>query len=235
VLRLGNSAYFRRGEPVESVHEAINRVGLREVNRIVGMTVSGQLFADKIPLYRLDGETLRQNSLATALAMEFLTKTTSEDARLGYTLGLLRTSGRLGLQRIAQTDLANTPSVCPDTNLTAASLPKWEHAHFGVTNVEMSALLLAEWGFDTALCSAVDAHLRPTASTGGRLAALLHVACWTADMLGKGLPGEKEQWHVDDGILDQAGISEDAPHRCVLETRSELNRLSSLVQPATAA
>jgi hypothetical protein len=64
---------------------------------------------------------------------------------------------------------------------------------------------------------------------------LLHVACWSAETLGKGLPGEKSIWSVDETILAQAGLREDLPHICVMETRAELNRLSVLVRPATAA
>lgn len=236
VLRLGNSVYFRHGEPVESVHEAINRVGMREVNRIVGLTVSGQLFAEKLPLYRLDGETLAQNSLATALAMEFLTRAAAEDERLGYTLGLMRTAGRLALQQLAIMGGAGIPSASPEDGSAPSVLAAWERNYFGVTNVEMSALLLAEWGFEEALCAAVKTHLRPLASTASsKLSSLLHIAGWTAEMLGKGLPGEKGYWNLDDALLAQAGIHENVPQACVMETRSELNRLRVTARPMAAA
>lgn len=235
VLRLGNSALFRRGDPVGSVHEAINRVGMREVNRIVGMTVNGHLFAEKLPLYRLDAELLGQNSLATALAMEFLSRAAGEDERQGYTLGLLRSVGRLAFQHLARRHSASLPSACPEDTRTFAQLAAWEKTHFGLTHADMSALLLAEWGFDATLCSAVKLHPNLASSPANRHAALLHIACHVADLLGKGLPGEQACWTADSAMLIQAGLRDDTPEDCVLETRTELNRLSVLTRPAVAA
>lgn len=235
VLRLGNSALFRRGDPVESVHEAINRVGMREVNRIVGMTVNGQLFADKLPLYRLDAELLGQNSLATALAMEFLARAAGEDTRLAYTLGLLRSVGRLAFQHLIRRHAANLPSACPEETQTFAQLTAWEQTHFGLTSADMSALLLAEWGFDATLCSAVMLYPRVASSSPNRHAALLHIACHVTDLLGKSLPGEQACWQVGPSLLTQAGLREDAPQTCVLETRTELNRLNGLTRAPLAA
>jgi HD-like signal output (HDOD) protein len=228
VVRLGNSVHFCHGSPVESVHEAINRVGIREINRIVGQTVTGQLFMGKLPLYRIDGEALSQNSLATALAMSFLAKASNEDERAAYTLGLLRPVGRLALQRLATTSVIIPPPALPETG-NAAAAEAWERNTFGVSNVEMLALLMAEWGFEPMLCLAAKHHLLPgTDARHNRLSALLHVACWTAETMDKGLPGEKGAWSLDDAILELAGLRENMPHECVLETRTELNRLVAM-------
>lgn len=235
VLRLGNSVHFRRGDPVESIHEAINRVGMREVNRIVGMTVNSQLFAAKLPLYRLDAEFLGENSLATAVAMEVLARAAGEDERLAYTLGLLRSVGRLAFQHLSSRYPVDLPSVCPEAIAAFDQLAAWEKTQFGITNTDMSALLLAEWGFETTLCSAVKLHPRVSASDRNRHAALLHIACHVTDLLGKGLPEERACWKPDSALLTQAGLSDDAAQTCVLETRAELNRLSPLTRPAFAA
>jgi len=228
VVRLGNSVHFCHGSPVESVHEAINRVGIREINHIVGQTVGGQLFMGKLPLYRTDGEALSQNSLATALAMSFLAKASHEDERAAYTLGLLRPVGRLALQRLATPSGAMPPPALPETANAATALA-WERNTFGVSNVEVLALLMAEWGFEPMLCMAAKHHLLPgTDARHNRLSALLHVAGWTAEMMDKGLPGEKGAWSLDDAILDLAGLRENIPHECILETRTELNRLRTM-------
>ena len=230
VVRLSNSVVYRRGEPVESVHDAINRVGLREVNKIVGMTVTGQLFSAALPLYRQQGDMMWQNSLATALAMAQLARNAGEEDRQAYTLGLLRPVGRVALQRMAMTVGAVIAPMPPDTAPAAAVLA-WERTHFGLTNAETSAFLLAEWGFASPLCLAVKQHVQPVgAARPSRWAAMLHVASWVADQLGKGLAGEKQFWSQDEAVLREAGLPAKAPDNCMTETREELNRLSSMVR-----
>jgi HD-like signal output (HDOD) protein len=203
---------------------------LREVNRIVGMTVTGQLFSSALPLYRQQGDMMWQNSLATALAMAQLARTGGEDDRQAYTLGLLRPVGRVALQRMAMTVGAVVAPMPPDT-AAAAQVLAWERTHFGLTNAETSAFLLAEWGFASPLCLAVKQHVQPVgAARPSRWAALLHVASWVADQLGKGLTGEKQFWSQDETVLREAGLPAKAPENCMMETREELNRLSSMVR-----
>ncbi|HEY9249887.1 MAG TPA: HDOD domain-containing protein [Rariglobus sp.] len=231
VLRLSNSPIFRRGSPVCSLDEAINRIGMREVNRIVGVTLAGQLFTSVLPLYGVDGEALWQNSLTTALAMSFLATASMENERQAYTLGLLRPVGRVILQKLALTTPGRFEPLPPQS--TGAAATEWEQKQFGASNAEVTALLLAEWGFSVPLCTAVRQHMRPPVGAAyGRLAAILHVACWTAETLGKGLPGEIRAWNLDESVLGQAGLRESIAHDCVLETRTELNRLRAMVQQA---
>lgn len=235
VVRAGNSAYCRRGEPLESVNDAINRVGLREVHRVVGQAVAGQLFLGHLPLYGLPGRLVWENSLATAVAMSVLAHTVGEDERPAYTLGLLRSAGRLVLQRLAlaEPDARDMPRTPIDPTAEEAG----ETARFGATNAEVAAHLFAHWRFAPALGVALRHHLRPEhARTEAPLAARLHVACWIAATLGKGLPGETRRWRADPELVALAGLPPDAPQSCVVDIRAELNRLGgSLREPAGKA
>ncbi len=56
VVRAANSAVNRQSEPIASVNDAINRVGLREVHRIIGHAVAGQLFVQHLSLYPKNGD-----------------------------------------------------------------------------------------------------------------------------------------------------------------------------------
>lgn len=188
VLRAANSAYARRGEPIESVNDAINRVGLREINRLIGLAVAGEIFVSALPLYRLPGGILWENSLATAVAMSVLALAAREDERPSYTLGLLRPAGRLVLQRVA---LASSAPLHPHEPAVLAEEPSWEKSVFGLTNAEVTAHLFDSWHFAPSLAAAMRHHHHPEAARGdGRLAARLHLACWIAANLGKGLPCE---------------------------------------------
>ncbi len=234
VLRAANSAYFHQGEPLASVNDAINRVGLREVHRIVGVAVAGELFVSALPLYRLPGHLLWENSLATAVAMSLLAHAAGDDERPAYTLGLMRSAGRLVLQRVALASTASIPP-CPEAS-PAFDEARWETAAFGVTHAEVTAHLLETWRFAPALAAAVRHHRHPENAPGdGSLAARLHLACWIADTLGKGLPGEASVWRENADLVARAGLPPGAPQECMIDTRAELNRLGALVRGNSAA
>ncbi len=227
VVRLGNSVHFRRGSPVSSVHEAINRVGLREVNRIVGVSVAAQMFTTDLALYQINGTHLWENSLATALAMAFLARAAAEDERQAYTVGLLRPVGRVALQRVFVQAGAEVAEV-PPAGAGRGDESAWERGLFGTTNAEMSGALMVKWGFEGPLCGAVNQHRK--AAGGNRMAALLHAACWAVESLGKGFASESTGWRAGDEILAKAGLTTDIVQECVLDTRSELNRWSGIVR-----
>ena len=82
VIRLSNSVFFRGGEPVRSLDEAVSRVGFREMHRIVGVATSEQVFQTGLQVYNLTSAEVWENSVVTALAMECL-------ARLALVFGLV--------------------------------------------------------------------------------------------------------------------------------------------------
>lgn len=233
VLRSSNCVYFHRGEEVTTIDDAIQRIGLREVHRLVGLTVSSKLFSSELALFDLTGDILWKNSVATALATARLARTAGEDERVGYTLGLLRPVGRLLLARIAP-DERLAPAL-PGANVAAATRG-WERATFGKTSAEVSSILLSQWGFPFAACEGMRSHdhlaeaIEPT-----RIGALLHLASWVVSVIGHGLPCEKDGWTPSRRVLADAGLAIETVEHAVEETREELEQLRDVLHLAMAA
>ncbi len=222
ILRSANSVVFRRGEPCRSLDEAIGRIGLREVERLTGAFVAQRMFADGLPLYRLTGDQLWVNTIASALAAEHIASLAGTDARQAYTLGVLRSIGRLLCQRLAL-DLS-LPPIGAD-KLDAAGTRAWEVAHFGATAEQLGGRMLRLWEFPAEQESALRHVVAPCSHPArSRECAGLHLACWTAENLGKGLPFEDGLWKLDDDVLKQAGVNETAARDAVVSTRDLLNR-----------
>jgi hypothetical protein len=222
ILRSANSVVYRRGEPCRSLDEAIGRIGLREVERLTGAFVAQRMFSDGLPLYRLGGDQLWVNTIASALAAEHIAGLAGTDPRQAYTLGVLRSVGRLLCQRLAL-DLSLPP--IGGEKLDAGATRAWEVGHFGATAEQLGGRMLRLWEFpaeqESALRHVVAPELHPALS---RECAGLHLACWTAENLGKGLPFEEGLWRIDDTLLKQAGVSETAARDTVVSTRDLLNR-----------
>lgn len=230
VLRVSNSAQFARGGHIASLDEAIDRIGLYEVYRLVGAAVASQLYFVGLPVYGVGGDELWENSVTTALALEMLADQVGEDRRTGYTLGLLRPVGRLLLQRIA------TENSCPPLSgrhPTAALVAAWELNALGITSTEAVERLFQLWGFAPALTEPIRHHFAPAGDpSASRLTALLHIASWVATELGKGLSIEKHAWAVTDAVLLQAGLPADAADKCIERTRKTAERLQGLLRAA---
>ncbi|HTZ20807.1 MAG TPA: HDOD domain-containing protein [Opitutaceae bacterium] len=222
VIQVSNNAANRRGETIATIEEAINRVGLREIQRLVGLTVAKQMFSRSLPLYRVGTEALWQNSLCVAVAASCLSQYVDQDEKIGYTLGMMRPIGRLILHEIA--NATQNPSVQPvPEKSTFADTHEWEMATFGTTEEAVMSVVLTDWGFLPQVCDTLEFYVRPTQDPHQLvMTALLHVACWIADSLGKGLACEHQSWALTAGVLEQAGLTSTVIETSAVQTSVEL-------------
>lgn len=229
VIRMSNSVFYRGDEPVRSLDEAVNRVGFREMHKMVGVAMSEQLFQGGLPVYNLTAEEMWENSVVTALAMENVARVVGEDEGEAYTLGLLRPVGKLVLDMLLEVE---HPGVCcPDSD--TLELPKWERAWAAITSNEAGAMILEEWKMPEPMHTGVLHHYGHD-TEGNRMAALLHVACWITHQLGKGLKAEARQWELTEGVLTRAGLTEDAIQGCLKETQEALETLKDRLKAEAA-
>jgi HD-like signal output (HDOD) protein len=202
LIRLGNSAAFAQAEPVASVEVAVNLAGFQEVHRLVGVALLEQFGEEGLVAYGVPSRRLRENSLFTALLMEELAKPAGEDPRTAYTIGLLRSIGKLGLDRVARTH-APDARFAPEGE--ALGLAFWERAVFGMTNGEAATTIMNSWRFPHETVKSIGEHYAPA----GRhlpLTHLLNLAANMADKIGYGLPGENCFWLDTDEVYRKAGV-----------------------------
>lgn len=199
IIRISNSAMYNTGLPFASLEEALARVGYTEVYRLTGFAAVAQLSDHHLSLYAMTGVQLRENALLTALIMEAAAPAAGLDAREAYTAGLLRSTGKIALDRLAKGrnlgfDLSSSDG-----------LIAWETANLGMTNVEAAAMILAEWRFPTDTVEAIRDHYVEEPTTFA-LTHLLHLAAAAAEQRGQGLPGESKYWLDDPAHFTAAGI-----------------------------
>ena len=229
VIRLSNSVLFGFSEPSCSLEESINRVGFREVYRLVGLAATNQLFPKELSLYAVRGDLVWENSLASALAMERLArKQGSDDDQAAYTIGLLRSSGKVIFNRLA-TQPGQRVAAYPGAEVEP-HLGDWERGLFGIDNTEAAAELMDHWKFDPTIRLAIQHHYDPMQSPDAPSeAALLNCAGWVVHQLGKSLPGEAAYWRREPAKLEKAMILAEVVDAVVEEVREELDVLKSAV------
>jgi len=214
IVRVANSVAFRAESPLASLEEALARVGFVEVYRLTGFIAVAQISESSLPFYGVTGAQFRENSLLTALLMEEIAMAAGMDSQGAYTAGLLRSIGKIALNRLAVQ--AGDPANYDEGG--TGPLAKWEGQTIGLNNGEAAAEILREWRFPAQLIAAIADHYDPSA-TEPALAALLNLAAGAAERCGHGLPGEYYYWVRLPERLALLGLDEslfeEATHRAL--------------------
>lgn len=204
IIRIANSVVYNPGEPLSSVEEALLRVGMTEAYRVTGFAVLAQVSNQQIPIYDITGAQFRENSLLTALITEKLARAVGLEPRSAYTAGLLRSTGKVALDR----------AVCAEGRAREIEpylrgpLAEWESAALGWNNCAVAALVLEAWRFPAAITAAVRDHYT-CGEDSSPLANLLNLAAGAAERCGHGLPGEYPYWESRADRLAAAGVAEE--------------------------
>ena len=202
LIDMANSAAYMGFDPATSIEDAVARVGFRETYRIVGAVASTQLADERLPLYGIQPRRLRENSLFCALMMEELSDPALLDPATAYTIGLLRSIGKVVFNRLAR----NNPRIAAFDPLRQ-QLVRWETANWGRSNVEIAAHVFEKWGFPDEAVEAVRLHYLPGVDAPPN-AHLLNIAASAAELRGFGLPAEQRYWCFTPDSFERARVDE---------------------------
>lgn len=202
IIGMANSAAYARAERAASLEDAVACVGYREVYRLVGAVAAQQLADEPLKYYGVDGARLRENALFVALVMEELTMAAGGDSRAAYTMGLLRSIGKVALDRLARKNPAIVP-YAPE----AGSLTDWEQANWQSSNAEVAEKILNGWLFPEETTRTIRHHYVPGAESGA-FAHVLNLASGAADLRGFSWPGEEGYWQFTPENFGLTGVDE---------------------------
>lgn len=228
VIRLSNSVLYGTKDPCESLVEAIPRVGLSELQRIVGLAVARKTFQNDLNLCRISQVRLWENAVGTGILMSLFADQTGEDSGGAHATGLLRNIGKVVLN--ASIGAVRYPGVdCrPDVHA-------WEREVYGITAVEVSATLLRHWRFSPMTVEIMRSYL--VSDSGSEHAvgiAQMHLACAVVAEWDRALPGEETCWENSPDLRDKAGLGESNWDALMERARSQFKKLIRLDQPVAA-
>lgn len=205
IIRISNSAVYAHSGALASLEDGVARIGLNEVYRLTALAATAQLTESDLPFYGLTGAQFRENALLTALVMEQLAVPAALDGGAAYTAGLLRSVGKIALDRWVRGP-GSTGTHC-FTEHGMGDVEAWETGHAGLTGGEAAGFILSDWNFPEATIGAVRDHYRPEPSA--RLTALLNLAAGAAERCGHGWAGEWSFWEGVPEKLSALGLDQD--------------------------
>jgi HD-like signal output (HDOD) protein len=215
VLRIANSVAYNSGDPCGSLDEAVMRVGFAEIYRLTGFAATTQIVDNHLEFYGVSAAQFRENALLTALIVEELAIPADVDPAAAYTVGLLRSIGKIALDRWGR-----TPGADIDYETKGSGpLAEWETSTVGMNNCEAAEIIMTDWLFPVTTVEAIGQHYQPAEAS--RLANLLNIAAGAAERCGHGWPGERFYWNPSPEQFGQIGITEadvDRASRIALES-----------------
>ena len=231
IVRVANSALYRRGEPVVAILDAIAYIGTQETSDIVGVMVASQLFAQGLPHYKIDSDALWNCCVSSAVAARILAARVGLPEGECYTIALLRGIGWLVLERFAEKHALPIPDQAFEDS---ASVTKWERQVFGMSAAEAALRVLQLWNFAPAAVAALRRQgKRPYTDP---TTALLAIANAISDRLDLGLQVERGSWIITPPLLKVIDLEPEDIEEIVKETQGEIEKLRKIVghaeQPA---
>jgi HD-like signal output (HDOD) protein len=213
LLHLSNSALFSRGEVCTDLHLAVQRLGLKEVLRAIGLSLSKNVFGKGLVNYGITSEQYWGLSVLGGLLMEALARRGALNSDTAYLVGILHAIGRVLINEAL-------PEVqCRERWDGVVPLETWELEHIGFTHAEAGALLLARWGFPGEILQPIAGQFGPpTAATSGSLTGLLRLSLILLKPSGVLISAETLSESISRQTLTWAGFREWEELRDLLDT-----------------
>ena len=228
VIRLSNSVLYGSKSSCQSLDDAVARVGLAELQQIVGLAVARQCFQGELELYDISPTLLWENAVGVGTLMSAFAKQVDADAGAAYATGLLRNLGKVVLNNYPGG--VSYPGVTdyPDVHV-------WEREVHGMTAVEVSAVLLDHWRFSAATVEEMRGHLVPDPASPHIVGlAQMHLACAVAVEWKCALPGETTCWTNDAAMRALAGLKEEDWAETIELARKQYDRVAQVEWSAAA-
>lgn len=188
VLRVANSIYYGKSVRINSVEEAVTRIGYDQIFEIVSAAAASLIMDPPLPLYGWETGDAWTRSVTCALAAESLAMQCGFDRNIAYTTGLLHNVGMVILDAHAGKSgffTAFGPGAgYPD------DWHEQERLLFGFTQAELGSELLSSWEFPKVITLPVRHQYSFDTYLGYRReVALIHAAKWIVAMvLSTGAP-----------------------------------------------
>jgi HD-like signal output (HDOD) protein len=205
VVRTANSAFFfNKNSPCKTIEEALQRVGMREIARLVATATMQGLAPNRLRAYGITGDQFNRSVLFTAAASQLLAKEVGMDSNLAYLSGLMRPLGILSLNKWAEQSLVHVDHL---EWQDATSLLDWEKRTFGVNHIEVSCFITRKWAFPALISESIEKSSDQLACPAeSPLALVLQTAETLAESNRVALHARQQGIHLRKERLEALGI-----------------------------
>ncbi len=206
LLRLANSAFYSFPSRIESIGQAVQIIGMRQIRELVLATSIANAFR-RVPLGMIDMRSFWAHSVATGVMAKCLgQKAHRRQPERYYVAGLLHDIGRLAF-------FLKLPGLMSELLLqrerVEEPLFRLEQAALGYNHADAGGALLRRWRVPESIHEPVCLHHEPRlAMEYGEVASAVHLADVWVNRALQGSGGERFELHPEPEALETLGMEE---------------------------
>jgi len=224
VLRLANSAYFGRPKSVSSVREAIVRLGMKNIVRMVLSCAAAPIQKPEVAGYGLRSGELWEHSVAVAVAAETLAKVLAKQVpEYTFTAGLLHDVGKIALGTFVEEYLTRMQMYALENKVP---FEEAERTIIGMDHAEAGAILLEQWSLPSCMINVVRWHQEPDrAPVQDLVIDLVHAADALMLSGGVGAGNDGLNYRLSRSVVSRLGVTIHVAEAVVCMTMSAVEEL----------
>lgn len=224
VIRMANSVAYRRGKEVESISQAVIRLGFNQVRSIVVAATLSNVFPET-PSF--DKNKFWKDTFTTASIAKALAKHTSVNQETAFTCAMMHNIGELLLQ-ILKPDECSLVAMAIETGEPRLSA---QRDIFGFDYSQVGAELAKHWDFSEIFCDAIEQQLDPLSyEQPSQAAVLIRLSVFASFAWGANLPPEMIVARLPPALIEHLNLKKDGlveEFEEMIEAGEELGRLMS--------
>jgi len=207
LLRFANSPYFGSRHQVATVRDAVVRLGVHMVSRMLTLSCASQFAELPIRGYELPPGKLWDSMLYTAVTTDLLAKSIRiKPPPFTFTAGLLSGIGKLILGTYLEVEPTPIRRLVEERTI---SFDEAERQLLGIDHAEVGAALLEHWALPPELVQAVRWTLDPNQHPDRKTAVdYVHVASFISMMAGAGVGVDGLNYDVCDSSMERLGLTQ---------------------------
>lgn len=228
ILRICNSAYFGLRYKVETIRDAVMRLGQQNVVRAV-QAAGVSRFYKNAKGYGIESSKLWEHSVGVALMSQILSKRIfhCEDARL-YATSLLHDIGKVIMGEFVDQSFLKIYSLVSEKGI---SFLEAEQEVIGINHAELGGKIASHWNFPADMRDAIIYHHRPDLMPdgGSQSAWLVYLADQACIMMGIGLGSDGLAYKGLSEAIVRLKIRQKDFEECIMMMLGDLEKAKELL------
>jgi HD-like signal output (HDOD) protein len=221
IVKVANSAYYRRRGNIASVQQAAALLGMRVVSQIITLVSQSRMLGQALSGYDMEAGALWRHSLATAVLAEVLAgRAGGEYASEAFLAGLMHDAGKI----ILNPYLEQSGSVVRSGAGSRTEAVEAEIRTLGFDHADIGSELCIKWQLPVVLANAIRFHHMPRLSVDNGLAYILELADFLAHRMAAP-PADSEAWDGVAHSLDRLRLTPEKAAGTIQDVEARLEML----------